>query len=97
MEKCRGVELHSVWDDMKDRQKATIIQKLVGFEATFASSKFSGFGSLYYAKDLPADALDKHIVLDSNGFSKFAIGPTTDRAFFDHGRSLVNVNRGPCE
>lgn len=98
MEKCRGVELHKVWDCITDRQKAAIIRKLVGYETAFASSKFPVYGSLYYAKDLPKNC---HRVSPESSIkdesTEFAVGPSTDRNFFDHGRFDATIDRGPCK
>ncbi|KAF2172794.1 hypothetical protein M409DRAFT_35412 [Zasmidium cellare ATCC 36951] len=98
MEKCRGLELHKVWDTITDRQKAAIIHKLVSYEAAFTSSKLPAYGSLYYAKDLDATETDQRILLPLEGdtkFPAFAVGPTTDRNFFDHGRAGATTNQGP--
>lgn len=89
MEKCPGTELHKVWDTITDRQKADIIHKLVSYEAAFASSEFPSYGSLYYAKDLNSVNAAKYTL------APFAIGPTTDRNFFDHERAGATTNKGP--
>ncbi|KJX97384.1 phosphotransferase enzyme family protein [Zymoseptoria brevis] len=98
MEKCPGIELHKVWDTITDRQKAAIIHRLVSFEAAFASLELPMYGSLYYAKDLDSTKSD-HCILPPSGkdtrLSAFAIGPTTDRNFFDHGRAGATANQGP--
>ncbi|GAB7356586.1 hypothetical protein MBLNU459_g7316t2 [Dothideomycetes sp. NU459] len=100
MEKCRGVELHRVWDDVTDYQKSTIIQKLVGYEAAFTKSKFSMYGSLYYMTDLPDVEEDQRVLVKPKKDLEpieFAIGPTTDRAFYDHGRRDAIDHRGPWQ
>lgn len=98
MERCSGIELHKVWDTIIDRQKAGIIHKLVSYEAAFASSNLPMYGSLYYAKDLSSSQNSQAILpsIDQNTrLPAFAIGPTTDRNFFDHGRAGATANRGP--
>lgn len=99
MEKCPGIELHKVWDTITDLQKTAIIHKLVGYEAGFASSTLPMYGSLYYAKDLNSTKNDQCILppLEKNTrrCPAFAIGPTTDRKFFDHGRAGATANQGP--
>ena len=98
MEKCSGIELHKVWDTITDRQKAAIIHKLVSYEAAFASSKLPMYGSLYYTKDLNNTKIGQCIPLPSGRDSNlpaFAVGPTTDRNFFDHGRAGATANQGP--
>jgi hypothetical protein len=97
MERCAGIELHKIWSKVTDRQKAVIIREIVNYEATFASSGFPSYGSLYYAKDLH-EPEDDHRILSPPGkltkFQEFAIGPTTDRGFFDHGRAGATANQG---
>lgn len=101
MEKMSGVELESLWEDMMDLQKYEIVKQLVGFEKSFASTKFTSFGSLYYAKDVPADSDNRNLCVSEDETEikcwQFAIGPTTNREFFDDGRGSVNIERGPCE
>lgn len=79
-------------------QKAAIIHKLVSYEALFASSDFPKYGSLYYAKDLrPTDnpeAFNVSLGQDTK-LPEFAIGPTTDRNFFENGRAGATANQGP--
>lgn len=57
------------------------------------------YGSLYYAKDLHSPSPNQFLnAIDSKDECyAFAVGPTTNRAFFDQGRDAVEVNRGPCK
>ena len=100
MEKIPGVELESVWPDLTIRQKCEVVQQVVGFEAAFASTRFPSYGSLYFAKDLPERFRSPPLSVDAAGttvkHSRFAIGPTVSRMFFDDGRAAVDVDRGPC-
>ncbi|CAI7631491.1 unnamed protein product [Penicillium glandicola] len=99
MEKSRGVELSKLWDDMPGPDKFRIVQQLVGFEKALVSTPFPMHGSLYYAKDLPKVQSNQIIDLGgkkSNMGLDFAVGPTTNRTFFDDGRDAVaGVHRGP--
>lgn len=101
MEKIPGVELEKLWDDMTGRQKYEIVKQLIGFEKSFASTSFRQFGSLYYAQDMPNVAGDEVLCVNEDGTetkcSQFAIGPTNNRMFFDEGRGVVDVDRGPCK
>lgn len=100
MDKCYGVELCHVWDNISDAQKATIIQQLVKYETAFATAAFPAYGSLYYTKDLTnIDNIHQVVVPSSQSPSStsFSMGPTTDRNYFDHGRSEVATDRGPCK
>ena len=99
MEKAPGIELERLWEDMTGRQKYEIVKQLVGFERSFASTRFGSFGSLYYAKDVPR-VENETLCVNEDGtdmqYSQFAIGPTTNRMLFDEGRGTVHVDRGPC-
>ncbi|PWY91337.1 hypothetical protein BO94DRAFT_573791, partial [Aspergillus sclerotioniger CBS 115572] len=98
MERSRGVELSRLWDDMPGSEKFQIVKQLVGFEKSLVSSQFPMYGSLYYAKDLPDVRPSQVVGIGSKQDtvdSVFAIGPTTNRNFFDDGRDAVDVNRGP--
>ncbi|KAJ5155348.1 phosphotransferase enzyme family protein [Penicillium capsulatum] len=56
------------------------------------------YGSLYYAKDLPQVQPEQFVDIRAAGNtidSVFAVVPTTNRTFFDHGRDFVDVDRGP--
>jgi len=53
MEKIPGTELENLWEVMTGRQKYEIVKQLVGFEKSFASTRFRLLGSLYYAQDIP--------------------------------------------
>jgi hypothetical protein len=99
MEKAAGIQLSDVWEGMQSRKKYDIIKQLVGFEKAFATAKLPAYGSLYYSDDLPkptpAIALP---VIDMNDCQKsFSIGPTNGRKYFDDGRGILELDRGPCE
>jgi len=98
MDRSRGVELGSVWPEMSWEERFEVVETLVEYEKAYASGNLPMYGSLYYAKDIPS--LDPCQYLDSASSRAegrtFAIGPTTNRAFFDQGRESVEVDRGPC-
>ncbi|KAI9672324.1 MAG: hypothetical protein M1817_003346 [Caeruleum heppii] len=99
MEKIPGVELENVWEELTGRQRFEVVQQVVGFEASFASTRFSSFGSLYYAHDISKASQREDLYVNEEGtevpHSRFAVGPTTSRMFFDDGRAAVDVDRGP--
>ncbi|KAK2777918.1 Phosphotransferase enzyme [Onygenales sp. PD_12] len=102
MEKVTGKELSHVWDTLSGKQKYSIVQQIVQFEQKFASTRFAAFGSIYYADDLSPGESSRsaHLYTDANGpltNSKFAVGPTNNRMYFDDGRSDVAIDRGPWE
>ncbi|KAJ8116979.1 hypothetical protein OPT61_g1714 [Boeremia exigua] len=88
MEKCPGIELGRLWDDLSARQKVDIVRQLATFSARLSKARFAYYGSLYYTKDIP-DAIDTRID------DTFSVGPTTSRTWFDDGRGEVDIYRGP--
>lgn len=100
MERCCGIELRHVWDNVSDRQKATILQKIVSYEVNFAKSSRPMHGSFYYASDI-AESEQKQfldlVLIEDHKPVKFVVGPTTNREFLDHGRANVFSHQGPCE
>jgi hypothetical protein len=94
MERIVGVEFDKLWDDMPGRAKVKVVQQLAQYDAAFATSGLSMYGSLYYATDLP-DAPPSQMVLDGQQTPRFAVGPTTNRAYFDDLRSAVNPDLAP--
>ena len=101
MERSPGVELSKVWEDMPGRTRVKVVQKLTQYDAAFATCGLSMYGSLYYASDLP-DAQPSQIVhLDASDYAElrtqFAIGLTTNRAYFDDLRAEVDPDLGPCK
>lgn len=102
MEKQAGVVLTNVWDTIKGKQKAQIVDQIVDIERRLAATKFSKFGSLYYKDDLPDDSdTTSPLYVDSTGkevrSNTFGIGPTNHRSFFDFGRGELDIERGPCK
>ncbi|OJJ42503.1 hypothetical protein ASPZODRAFT_105245 [Penicilliopsis zonata CBS 506.65] len=88
MEKAPGVELGRRWDQLKARDKLSIVKQLAGITCTLAQSRFPCYGSLYKRRDV---APSESIPVDD----EFAIGPTVGRAWFDDRRGEVDVPRGP--
>ncbi|KAF2004130.1 hypothetical protein P154DRAFT_485880 [Amniculicola lignicola CBS 123094] len=88
MEKCPGVELSHVWDNLLGKQKMEIVKQLAAFTSRLSNAKFPYYGSLYYSKDIPH-------VSGTQIDSKFSVGPTTSRTWFDDKRGEVDVIRGP--
>lgn len=89
MEKAPGIELTNVWDNLQPRDKVTLVKQLADITARLSSAHFSYYGSLYHQKDL-SETEGKTID------NRFAIGPTTARAWFDDRREEASVYRGPC-
>lgn len=90
MEKCRGIELGRLWDDLSGEQKVDIVRQLATFSLQLAKSRFSYYSSLYYSKDIPE-------IRGTEVDSTFSVGPTTSGTWFDDRRREVDVHRGPCK
>lgn len=101
MEKMPGKELALFWDDMDGKQKFKILEQLVHVESQFASTKFSKSGSLYYTSDVKDASPQEALYVDADSVehdcSRFYVGPSTSRMFFDDGRDLAELDRGPCK
>ncbi|KAL9101968.1 MAG: hypothetical protein Q9163_002826 [Psora crenata] len=99
MEKVPGIELEKLWEDITGRQKYEIVKQLVGIEKSFATTRFTSFGSLYYTEDVPKVSNNEILYVNKDRTeiqcSRFAIGPTNNRMFFDEGRGTVHMDRGP--
>lgn len=90
MEKCPGIELSVVWNELAGKQKIEIVKQLATFTARLSNARFPYYGSLYYTKDI---ANIKETQVDD----MFSVGPTTSRAWFDDKRGDVDICRGPCK
>ena len=100
MERVPGVPLKRVWDGLSAKQKVEIVRQLAAFGATFAATRFSAYGSLYFAKDLPEASRRGTLYVGPAGTDvpagKFAIGPSTAEIYNDGGRAAADFDRGPC-
>lgn len=97
MDKIKGVPLSQVWDTMKLTQKLQLLLALTSLQKQWLSVSFSHYGSLYYTGDVQPP-VGNHYVKDGKvvGDSKFTIGPATGRDWIDAGRSILDIERGPC-
>jgi hypothetical protein len=89
MEKAPGIELSQKWDELKPREKLSIVKQVAAITSTLARSQFPYHGALYKRRDLTTP---ESIVVDD----EFVMGPITGRAWFDDRRGDVDVPRGPC-
>ena len=97
MDKTEGVPLSQIWGTMKLPQKLQVLLAMTHLQKRWLSVSFSHYGSLYYAGDVQLPA-GNHYVKDGKAVkdSEFAIGPATGRDWLDAGRSILNIERGPC-
>lgn len=98
MEKMPGVPLSKVWWDLQPNKKLKILLQVADYQSRWTHTKFTGFGSLYYAKDVdprrqvPLYVKDGEAITDS----QFAIGASVAREWSDEGRANIKCDRGPC-
>lgn len=90
MEKCPGIELARVWEDLPGKQKVIIVGQLAVWQARLSKARFPSFGALYYSKDIPAA---EKVEVDET----FSVGPTVGRSWFDDRRGELDIFRGPCK
>lgn len=89
MEKAPGIELQRVWENLKPRDKLSIVKQIASVTSSLAQTRFPGYGSLYKKQDIStSEGITVH--------DHYAIGPTVGRAWFDDRRSEANVYKGPC-
>lgn len=78
-------------------QKLQVLLALTRLQQQWLSVSFSHYGSLYYTGDVrPLE--DTYFVKDGKAVrdSEFVIGPATSRDWCDAGRSMLDIERGPC-
>ena len=96
------VELHSNWHQLSMKQRLRLVRQWTLFESRVikAFSGISGYGSLYYRKDVPAgDARD--VSVDGQTDQEFVLGPSTLQTGFWEDRydspEDVKLDCGPCK
>lgn len=90
MEKCPGIELSRIWDELTGKEKIEIVKQLATFTARLSNARFPYYGSLYYTRDI-------HDVVGMEVDDIFSVGPTTGRTWFDDQRGEADIYRGPCK
>ncbi|KAL3443043.1 kinase-like domain-containing protein [Aspergillus insuetus] len=88
MEKAPGSEVSQKWDELKPREKLSIVKQVAAITSTLARSQFPYHGALYKRRDLTTP---EGIVVNDD----FVMGPITGRAWFDDRRGDIDVPRGP--
>lgn len=99
MEKVPGIQLSTLWKGMDFEDRVAILTTIAKFQASWMSTSFTQFGSLYYKEDLQGSKQSLSYTAP-NGDTlidlKFAVGPCTVRNTNDDGRSTIDFDRGPC-
>ena len=99
MEKCEGTTLDNVLDTSSDSYHH--IFDIANLLSVLAAIPFSQYGSIYYKEDV--DPLLQARPLYAEGqphddcSERFRIGPSVERRFYRGERSLMRIDRGPCE
>ncbi|RWQ95008.1 phosphotransferase enzyme family protein [Paecilomyces variotii] len=96
MDKAEGVPLSQIWGTLALPQKLEVLLAMTHLQKKWLSVSFSHYGSLYYTGDMPPPA-GNHYIKDGKVIrdSEFAIGPATGRDWFDAGRSVLGIEKGP--
>jgi hypothetical protein len=101
MEKAPGIELERVWPSMNIKDRLAVVKTIATFQEAWTSASFTRFGSLYFAYDLEESPRDEPLYTNSDGVEvtdqRFAVGPSTGRETIDHGRAIIEFDRGPCK
>ncbi|KAL6706296.1 hypothetical protein ACN47E_005586 [Coniothyrium glycines] len=99
MEQVPGVELEHVWPKMNIQERFAVVKAVAGYQKSWTAVCFTGYGSLYFSKDLENTPTGQPLYVDAKGIhitnTDYAIGPSTGRENFDNGRAMVDFDRGP--
>jgi hypothetical protein len=99
MENVRGVQLSQIWNRLDVKPQFDVVRKVASYQDSWAQTRFSQYGSLYYKKDLGhltmtlqhTDRDGQHVVDD-----RFAVSPSISRQSIDDGRAQFDFDRGQC-
>ena len=92
MGKAQGIQLKEVWDMMSHKQKCIFLADLVSIEAKMLSTSVGSYGALYYNGDVP----DGKLVRGKEGDTKFCLGPSVRRSYWEGEKTGMDIDRGPC-
>ncbi|KAF2835100.1 hypothetical protein M501DRAFT_989087 [Patellaria atrata CBS 101060] len=103
MERSPGVELDNVWENMSGPARLKIVEAPTEYEASFVTCSLSMYGSLCYVNDVHEVLPSQMVHLPSSTsvrrepHRQFAVGPTTNRTYFDDGCGEVDSDLGPYQ
>lgn len=101
MENIPGVQLRTVWNNMKPVDELGILVALSRYQKSWSSVSFASCGSFYYAKDVDIPSAEGLLYVDGAGrqvkASDFAIGPPAGRDWSDEGTAVLKCDKGPCK
>jgi Phosphotransferase enzyme family len=96
MEMSEGRQIGDSWYSMTEEQRLKIVFQIAQIEGRLFSIPLPASGSIYYSHDLDP-SIQRLGLPDSEESSRFCIGPATSLRLWYRERSLLSVNRGPCE
>ncbi|EGD97726.1 phosphotransferase [Trichophyton tonsurans CBS 112818] len=97
MELIRGRNLGDIWFDLSERQRITVVSKIVELEARIFALRFPASGSLYHCGDLQGETARTAVPTADHlsGENNFCIGPDTALGLWFGKRLAFPVERGP--
>lgn len=96
MEKLDGIPLSSWWFTMDTKTRVKVMRQIVDLEKQFLNISLPASGSLYYGRDL-VESGHTTVKVPSSLPDQIVVGPTAQLEWWYGKRSLLIVDRGPCE
>lgn len=98
MECVKGTKLGDIWDQMKNKDRNTLLTEIVEVEARWMSLPYPESGSLYYEQDLPKKYRAFAVAAPSlSSKGDFCIGPDLTSELWYGKRIHLDTFRGPCK
>ncbi|KAJ5098990.1 hypothetical protein N7532_005991 [Penicillium argentinense] len=96
MELVEGTNLGDVWFELDEKERTTVVTRLVQLEARLFALRFPAGGSIYYCDDVP-DEHRRVLIEGSSSISakQFCIGPDTSYRLWFGKRLNLSAERGP--
>ncbi|PLB44146.1 hypothetical protein P170DRAFT_513400 [Aspergillus steynii IBT 23096] len=96
LEKLQGSPLSDQWFTMDNKARVKIMKQIVDLERRFMTIEFPASGSLYYRRDLNAQAVTPVNTTDeAPGPDDLVVGPIALQAWWYGERALLDTDRGP--
>jgi aminoglycoside phosphotransferase (APT) family kinase protein len=96
LEKLEGVPLSDQLFTMDNKARVKVMRQIVDIEKRLMGLSVPASGSLYYQRDL--EKSDSFIPIpDQTTKNQIVVGPSTRLEWWYRERSLLDVDRGPCE
>ncbi|TKX19758.1 hypothetical protein C1H76_7956 [Elsinoe australis] len=98
MECVKGTKLGDIWDQMKNKDRNTLLTEIVEVEARWMSLPYPESGSLYYEQDLPKKYRAFAVAAPSlSSKGDFCIGPDLTSELWYGKRIHLDTFRGPYQ